>query len=168
MQSWSLPFLHFFYFDSGQSLCWKPSSESTSRIHIDTKMVTNTSNNETTNYFGEEILLTQKQTYFYAILSFESALGLSGNILFLLSFIKAKNCASNMYVIMRGLSVVDIGYCLSLPLVPIQELLVKEYRAQYELCRYQLILQNACFLNNILHILLLGIDRYVAITRPHR
>ena len=146
----------------------KPPERETSRIHIETKMATNTSNNETSHNFSKEILLTQKETYFYAILSFESALGLSGNVLFLLSFIKAKNCASNMYLIMRGLSLVDIAYCLSLPVVPIQELLVKEYWVQYELCRYQLILQNASFLNNILHILLLGIDRYVAITRPHR
>ncbi len=131
-------------------------------------MATNTSHNEPSSYFSKEISFTQRQTYFYVILSFEILIGLSGNSLFLLSFKKAKHCTSNMYVIMRGLSVVDIGSCLSFALMPIQELLVKEYRAQYELCRYQMLLSNAFFLNNILHIHLLGIDRYIAITRPHR
>ncbi len=131
-------------------------------------MATNTSDIQPSPYFQEEMLLIQRQIYFYVILSFETALGLSGNFLFLLSFIKAKNCASNMYVIMRGLAVVDIGSCLSYALMPIQELLVKDYPVQYELCRYQMFLSNVWFLNNMLHIHLLGIDRYIAITRPHR
>ncbi len=131
-------------------------------------MANSTGNNESSDYVGHEILLAQRHSYFYIILCFEIILGFSGNTLFLLSFIKAKNCTSNMYEIMKSLSVVDIGSSLSFILYPIQELLVKDYRIQYELCRFHIYFQNTFSLNNVLHIFLMGIDRYAAISMPHR
>ncbi len=130
-------------------------------------MANNTTNNMS-DHFRQEILFAQRHTYFHIILSFEIILALVGNSLFLLSFLKAKDCVSNMYLIMRGLSIVDIGAALSLILILIRDLLVKEYSVQYELCRYQLYFHNSFFLNNILHLLLMGIDRYIAITWPYR
>ena len=73
-----------------------------------------------------------------------------------------------MYETMKSLSVVDIGSSLSFILYPIQELRVKDYRIQYELCRFHIYFQNTFFLNNVLHIFLMGIDRYAAISTPHR
>ncbi len=133
--------------------------------YFEIKMETNSSKND---YFRHDILFAHRHTSFYIILSFENIIGLVGNSLFLLSFIKAKNCTSNMYAIMKSLSVIDLLSSFSFIINPIQEIFVKDYTIQHEVCRYHSYLKLFSFLNNILHLLLLGIDRYVAISRPHR
>ncbi len=128
-------------------------------------MANNSSDKE---YFRNDILFAQRHTSFYIIVSFENILGLVGNTFFLLSFIKAKNCTSNMYLIMKSLSVVDLVSSFEFILTLTQELVVKNPRIQYELCRYHTFFKMTFFLNNILHLLLMGIDRYAAIAIPHR
>ncbi len=128
-------------------------------------MAANTSNNE---HFRHEVLLAHRHTSFYIILSFENILGLVGNTFFLLSFMNAKKCTSNMYLIMKSLSVVDLVSSFSFIQTLIQELVVKNSRVQYELCRYHTFFRTTFFLNNILHITLMAIDRHTAIAIPHR
>ena len=128
-------------------------------------MATNISNNE---YFRNETLFAHRHISFYILLSFENIFSLVANSLFLLSFIKAKNCTSNMYVIMRSLSVVDLVSAFGFIITLIHDLLVKEYKIQHELCRYPVVLKATLFLSNIFHLLLMGIDRYTAIATPHR
>ncbi len=126
-------------------------------------------NSSDKQYFRNDILFAHRHTSFYIIVSFENILGLVGNTFFLLSFIKAKNCTSNMYLIMKSLSVVDlVSSSFSFIQTLIQELVVKNSRVQYELCRYHAFFKTTFLLNNILHLLLMGIDRYIAIAIPHR
>ena len=112
-------------------------------------------------------LLLEKETPVYVILSIENLAAIIGNTFLLLSFIKATGCRSNMYIIIQSLGVVDILAALSAS-VHFVLLIIDEITTQVEVCRYGIICHTSLALCNSFHLLLMCIDRYVAIAFPHR
>ena len=114
-----------------------------------------------------EQLFHQKHSVFYILLSVEVLAGFLLNSLFLLSFIKAKECTSNMYIITQSLSIVDILASLNASVQCIF-LLIPKAEIQAELCRYYLLFSFSLLLCNSMHLLVMCADRFVAIQWPHR
>ena len=110
----------------------------------------------------------EKFTAFYIIITIEAMTGLLGNSLFLISFIKARNTKPNMYIIMQSLAVVDILLSLSIGSHFVRDLLIPDYKTQNELCRFLVFFGSIGLVCNSLHLLLMAVDRLVAIYLPHR
>ncbi len=122
-----------------------------------------------TDHFNSDKLFTRKQYYFYIISSLEIFIALIGNTLFLVVMIKYKTAlSSNMYVIMSSLSVVDIVGAVALSGHAIRDFLIHDYRTQYNFCRYMAFLISSSSAGNMYHLLLMSIDRYVAVALPLR
>ncbi len=104
---------------------------------------------------------------FYAILSIEIVAAVVSNSLFLLSFIKATECSGNMYMTLQSISVVDIFASLS-AMTHCLISYIDDFTILVEVCRYFLICNVALLMCNSFHILLMAIDRHIAISKPHR
>ncbi len=111
----------------------------------------------------------ERFTAFYIIITIEALIGFIGNSLFLISFIKARNTNSNMYIIMQSLAVVDILSSISFGSNAVRDSLIPDYETQNELCRFLIVFFGSIslFCNN-LHLLVMAVDRLVAIDLPHR
>ena len=119
------------------------------------------------NFISEEIVL-KKFPAFYIIITIEAVVSLFGNSLFLLSFIKAENTRSNMYIIMQSLAVVDILTSLSIGSHPVRDLLIPSYATQDKLCIFLTFCGSVGLVCNSFHLFWMALDRWVAIDLPHR
>ncbi len=113
-------------------------------------------------------LFTRKHPAFYTILLCEVFLALFGNTLFLIIVMRMKSVSSHMYIIMSSLSVADIVAALAFAETFIRDFFITSYSVQYETCRIATYFSSTAIGSNAVHIAILGGDRYLAVTYPHK
>ncbi len=114
--------------------------------------------------------LSIKRHYaFYITLNVEVIAAIILNVLFLLSYLKLKNNASNMYIIMCRLAMADILNAVVHGTNFLQVFIITEYhKIKYEICRLQSLFALVSLFCNVLHLLCMATDRLIAVSLPHR
>ncbi len=112
--------------------------------------------------------LQRKSTTIYVLGGIQVSAGLILNCLYLLARVKARGCKANTYAILNSLALCDIGSALTFGIYAVSELCVHSFKILDEICKYTTLISLSFFVCNLLHILWLSGDRWVAIAFPHR
>ena len=106
--------------------------------------------------------------YRYLLRGIQTALGFYGNLIFLLAMSRMRKLYSNMHIMMISLALVDICGSATFICGLIWEFLVKNWKIQNKLCITTSFLSREILILNILHLCLMALERWTAVTFPHR
>ena len=135
-------------------------------MNMESTTVFNVENTSLQSSISEE-LFAARSPAFYVVWSLEAAAGLVLNSLFLISLLKANDCQSNTYCFMGSLAVVDLLNCCAATTYPML-LIATTFHIQDRMCFYGSMIGSSCVMCNALHVLWMGLDRYIAIIFPHK
>ena len=104
----------------------------------------------------------------YIVRGTQMVLGLYGNLIFLLAMAKMRKLYSNMHIIMISLALVDFFGSTTFLFGLTWEFLIKHWQIKNKICITASFMSRETLILNILHLCLMAIDRWTAVTFPHR
>ncbi len=112
-------------------------------------------------------IVRTRPLYIYLIRGFQTALAFFGNLIFLLAMSRMRKLYSNMHIIMISLALVDFLGSATFFLRQTWEFLIKDWQIVNKMCIATGFISRETLILNILHLCLMALERWTAVTFPH-
>ena len=113
-------------------------------------------------------IVRTRPLYIYLIRGFQTVLAFYGNLIFLLAMTRMRKLYSNMHVMMISLALVDFIGSATFFLSLTWEFLIKDWQIINKMCITTSFISRETLILNIIHLCLMAMERWTAVTFPHR